>query len=58
MQGARIESLVEELRSHVLSKKQSSVCLEYRILKVMGDGAGKVLGHQSAKGQAQMCKLS
>ena len=58
MQEAQIESLVEELRSHVLSKKQSSVCLEYRILKVMGEGAGKVLGHQNAKRQAQMCKLS
>ena len=58
MQGAWFESLVEELKSHMLSKKQSSVCLEYRILKVVGDGAGKVLGHQSTKGQAQMHKLS
>ena len=58
MQGAWFEFLVEELRSHMLSKKQSSVCLEYRILKVMGDGAGKVLGRQSNKEHAHMHKLS
>jgi len=58
MQGTWFESLVEEQKSHMLSKKQSSVCLEYRILKMMGDGAGKLLGHQSAKGHAQMRKLS